>query len=141
MPQNGGWKPPLPQKRLPSAAHLLLRGVSFDYSTATLQEVYEHVTAGGIVDQGRLNSLQKCLDSDWQITQQEAELLFQINDATSQNQGHTPEWQEFFIDAITKHDVFDMTSPGEIDEPEGNWLAALIAKDGRCDSNELQLLI
>ena len=74
------------------------------------------------------------------VDRAEADMLFDINDATTGKEGHDPSWQAFFVDAIAKHVLEDETSPGEIDEEEGDWLISKIEGDGEYDANEKALL-
>lgn len=46
----------------------------------------------------------------------------------------------FFVEAIAKHLLADETSPGEVDEDEGDWLISRIEGDGEYDANEKALL-
>lgn len=95
-----------------------------DFSAATPKEVLDHIAADGIVDAAEVESLRKRLEEDWQIGQDEAELLFQINEAARQSDEHDESWGEFFSEAIARYLVFDMNTPGEVDAEEAHWLAA-----------------
>lgn len=71
----------------------------------------------------------------------EADMLFDINDATTGNVGHASSWRELFVQAISKHVLEDEVSPNEIDDDEADWLIARIEGDGKLDDNEEALLM
>ena len=80
------------------------------------------------------------LQADWQVGLEEAQLLFQINDALHQSEENAESWAEFFVDAISQFIVFDMNSPGEIDEEEASWLVDQLVQHPILDQNEEALL-
>lgn len=103
------------------------------------------VIADGIVDDDEVNMLNKVVYGEGgaggsDVDRTEADMLFDINDATSENEGHAESWQSFFVEAIAKHVLEDESSPNEIDEEEGDWLIARIEGDGTYDANETALL-
>ena len=73
------------------------------------------------------------------VDRMEADLLFEINDATEDNEGHHSSWGEFFVEAIGKHVLEDEVSPGVIDEDEGSWLLSKITAKGGDDFGPLEL--
>lgn len=77
--------------------------------------------------------------ADGAITQQEAELLFRINDAAG---GSSGEWRALFVEALTDYLVHQQHPTGYIDETNANWLLQQVAHDGRVKGpTELELLI
>jgi len=56
------------------------------------------------------------------VARSEGDLLFDINSATSEVEGHAPGWQSFFITAISDCVFGDQQSPGKVDEEEATWL-------------------
>ncbi len=72
------------------------------------------------------------------VSTEEADLLFELNDATS-GKDNAPEWQTLFVEGVSKHVLEDEDSPNEIDEPEADYLIAKVQKDGEYDTNEIVL--
>ena len=117
-----------------------------ELSDFVLDSVKAAVIADGIVDDDEVEMLKKVVygpggagGSD--VDRTEADMLFDINDATTDNEGHAASWQSFFVEAIAKHVLEDETSPNEIDEEEGDWLISRIEGDETYDSNEKALLL
>ena len=103
------------------------------------------VVADGIVDADEVEMMKTVVygaggGGGASVDRAEADMLFDINDATTGNEGHHASWQTFFVEAIAKHVLEDETSPGEIDEEEGDWLVARVEGDGEYDANERALL-
>ncbi len=116
-----------------------------EFTEFVLTSVKAAVIADGIVDSDEVDTLKKVVygsggSGGAEVDRAEADLLFDINDATTDNAGHDPSWQAFFVEAIAKHVLEDETSPGEIDEDEGDWLIGRIEGDGEYDTNEKALL-
>ena len=115
--------------------------MAFNYMTASLEEIRDHVIQDGLVDEDEVQNLQRRLYDDGVVDRDEANLLFEINDATTRSKHHAPSWQELFVKAISDHLLKDTKSPGEIDDAEGQWLVDRITTDGQCDVNERSLLV
>ena len=116
------------------------------FTDFVLDSVRTAVIADGIVDEDEVEMMKKVVyglggggGSD--VDRAEADMVFDINDATTKNEGHAASWQSFFVEAIAKHVLEDETSPNEIDEDEGDWLISRIEGDGSYDSNETALLL
>jgi hypothetical protein len=114
--------------------------MGFDYKKAKLSEICAHVTADGVIDSDEVERLRETLFADGRIDRDEADLMFDINDATTNNTGHAPSWQQLFVEAVANHILDDPSTPGIVDDTEAEWLASRIDKDGKCDENELALL-
>ena len=115
------------------------------FNTFVLGIVKKTVIADGIVDAGEVEMMKKVIygsgsGSGEGVDRTEADMLFDINDATTANEGHDSSWKDFFVEAIAKHVLDDEESPGEIDEAEGDWLIARIEGDDDYDDNEKALL-
>ena len=78
-------------------------------------------------------------ESGLAISRPEAELLFDLNDATAMEE-NAPAWRDLFVKAITMHVLFAGVSPERVDEPEARWLVERIGADGREHGNEAALL-
>ncbi len=95
-------------------------------SDATPRQILDTIASDGRVDAAEVAQLQQSFESDWVIDRAEAELLFEINRRVG-SEDNAKEWSQFFVNAITKFVVFDMETPGEVDNAEGNWLAAMLS--------------
>lgn len=114
--------------------------MTLDFSQAKPREVIDYICQDGKVDQEEIDALQAALQADWQVGREEAQLLFQINDVLHQSEENAERWAEFFVDAISQFIVFDMNSPGEIDQEEASWLVDQLVQHPILDQNEEALL-
>lgn len=73
------------------------------------------------------------------VSKSEAELLFELNQATDANSNHSS-WFELFVEAIKRHVLEDEQSPGLVDPSEARWLMRQVENDGRIDAGERSLL-
>jgi len=115
------------------------------FNTFVLASLKDAIVKDGIVDAEEVNLLKQVVYGSGgaageDVDRTEADFLFDINDATSGNEGHDPSWKSFFVEAISKHVLEDETSPNEIDEDEGDWLIKRIEGDDEYDENEKALL-
>ena len=104
-----------------------------------LESLKADILADGIIDADEAKQLTDLLYEDGEIDQEEADFLFELNDAVSGN-NNAPEWEALFIKAICDFLLEDANSPGEIDAEEADWLVAKIGADGQVDELELKLL-
>lgn len=116
------------------------------FTDFVLKAVKEAVVSDGVVDESDVDMLKAVIygtggagGSD--VDRTEADMLFDINDATTGNVGHASSWRELFVQAISKHVLEDEVSPNEIDDDEADWLIARIEGDGKLDDNEEALLM
>jgi uncharacterized membrane protein YebE (DUF533 family) len=111
----------------------------------TLDAVQAAVIADGIVDADEVEMMSKVIygtggGAGAGVDRAEADMLFAINDATTDNEGHDAGWQALFVKAIASHVLDDDVSPGAIDADEGAWLKEKIEGDGKQDANEVALM-
>ena len=104
-----------------------------------LKELKNSILADGIIDEQEVKQLREILYEDGKIDYEEAEFIFELNDAVSDKSNHES-WKTFFIDVIFDFLLKDEISPGIIDEEEAEWLIAKVTNDGQIDTNELALL-
>jgi hypothetical protein len=95
--------------------------------------------ADGVIDAAEVASLRAKLFADGVIDREEADLVFDLNDATS-GAKNDPSWQGLFVDAITAFLLADEKTPGVVDDDEAAWLISHIEKDGEFDDNEKALI-
>ena len=105
----------------------------------TLNELKVDLLADGIIDAGEVARLKEVLYEDGVIDKEEADFLFEINDAVT-DKDNDPAWEAFFIQAIADFLLKDEVSPGEIDADEAAWLVEKIGADGQVDGTEKALL-
>lgn len=106
----------------------------------TLEILKNELLADGIIDAMEVKELRAALFADGVIEADEAEFLFEINNAVSGNQNH-PSWSDLFIEAISSYLLDDENSHGEIDADEAAWLFEKINGDGMIDELERRLLL
>lgn len=105
----------------------------------TLDELKKELLADGIIDAAEVKELEEVLYEDGVIDKDEADFLFELNNAVSGKE-NAPEWKAFFVKAITSFVLEDETSPGEIDDDEAKYLYDQIKADGQIDDIEKALL-
>ena len=115
------------------------------FNSFVLESVKEAVILDGIVDKEEVEMIKKVIYGSGGgdgsgVDRNEAEMIFDINDATTKNEGHDSTWKDLFVEAISKHVLEDDKSPNEIDQEEGDWLISKIEGDGEYDANEKALL-
>jgi hypothetical protein len=106
----------------------------------TLESLKKEVLEDGIIDSLEVKEIEKLIYADGKIDQEEADFLFDLNDAVSGNE-NDESWEQLFIKAITSFVLEDEHSAGEIDEDEVAYLKAKIEGDGVIDSVEKNLLL
>jgi hypothetical protein len=102
------------------------------------------ILADGTIDEAEVTQLRTVIygtggAAGAGVDRAEAELLFELNDATSGAPNH-PSWTTLFVEAIAAHLLEDEASPGVVDEAEGAWLLEKVGADGKIDDNEKALL-
>lgn len=97
------------------------------------------VAADGVLSAEEILDLRRLGWGDGEIHRGEAEAIFAINNALSEA---SPEWVDFFVEAIGEF-VLNSTEPrGMCDEEEADWLIAAIDHDGKLESMaELEALV
>lgn len=114
------------------------------FSDFVLSSIKSAILEDGVVDLEEVQMLRRVIygaggAGGAEVDRAEAELIFELNDATSGNE-NVSEWKTFFVEAISKHVLEDEFSPNEIDDEEGDWLISKIEGDGQLDDNEKSLL-
>lgn len=105
----------------------------------TLAELKASVLEDNIVDAEEVETIRTFLFDDGKIDREEADFLFEVNDAVSGN-ANDAGWTTLFVDGISAHVLEDDNSPGEIDEDEAAYLKTQIHGDGQVDATEQALL-
>jgi uncharacterized membrane protein YebE (DUF533 family) len=105
----------------------------------SLKNLVIDIIEDGVVDADEVATLRTELYADGVIDREEADALFEINDAVSGND-NDPTWDVFFVEAISDHLLNDDVSPGEVDDDEAAWLISAVEGDGQVDGVERTLL-
>ncbi|MDM1371676.1 TerB family tellurite resistance protein [Myroides marinus] len=105
----------------------------------TLSELKNEILADGIIDANEVKELETVLFADGKIDEEEATLLFELNDAVS-GKDNDSSWSKLFVKAVSSYVLDDENSNGEIDEQEAKWLYDNIKGDGQIDDAERELL-
>lgn len=105
----------------------------------TLEELKKDLLADGIIDAAEVKELEEVLYEDGVIDKDEADFLFELNNAVS-GKANAPEWKKFFVKAITSFVLDDEHSNGEVDDDEAKYLYDQIKGDGQIDDIEKALL-
>jgi len=111
----------------------------------TLEELKTSVLEDGIVDADEAAAIKAEIysedgDEGARVSRAEADMLFDINTATSGKE-NDPAWKEVFVEGITNHVLGDEASPGAVDADEYTYLKEKIGEDGVVDDNEMALLV
>ena len=106
---------------------------------ANLEQLKKDLLADGIIDAEEVKTIKEVIYEDGKIDKDEADFLFELNDAVSGKE-NAPEWKSLFIDAIPSFMLEDEVSPNEIDDEEANYLYNQIKGDGQVDETERALL-
>ena len=102
-------------------------------------ELRKAILADGKIDEHDVMQLKKLIYEDGKIDKEEAEFIFELNDAVSGNDNHDS-WTELFVSAMSDFLLKDVNSPGVVDESEANWLLEMIQNDNSLDQTELALI-
>lgn len=106
---------------------------------ANLEQLKKELLADGIIDSEEVKTIKAVIYEDGKIDKDEADFLFELNDAVSGKE-NAPEWKGLFVDAITAFVLEDEVSPNEIDDDEAEYLYNQIKGDGQVDDTERALL-
>ena len=105
-----------------------------------LDQLKKELLADGIIDAAEVVEIKEIIYADGKIDSEEADFLFDINDAVS-GKNNDSSWTTLFVDAITSFLLEDENSPNEIDSEEATWLYNKIKSDDQIDDVEKKLLL
>jgi len=106
--------------------------------TYQFRALAEQAQADGQITAAEILGLRGDGWADGRIEPVEAEAIFVLNDHLAQR---TPEWADFFIEAITQYVLANGTPRGFVSEAQADWLINRLDRDGRVESfAELELL-
>lgn len=110
-----------------------------DFQTDPLSEIVKAILEDGIIDDTEVTQLRTRLFADGIIDKEEAEALFEINDAIK-GRANSPAWVKLFVNGIGDFLLKDEHSLGVVDDEEALWLIGKLEGDGEIDANERALL-
>ena len=101
----------------------------------SLNVLKKEVLEDGIIDAGEVKEIETVIYADGKIDREEADFLFELNDAVSGKENHKT-WKDLFVKAITSFVLDDEASNGEIDANEADYLLKQIRGDDKIDTIE-----
>jgi hypothetical protein len=103
------------------------------------RDLAAQAAADGTISPEEILILRRAGWQDGKIDADEAEAIFAVNDRI---QAPSPEWADFFVEALGEFIVHGTPPAGYVDEEKADWLMAHIDRDGRVESMaELELLV
>ena len=83
----------------------------------SLETLKKEIIEDGVIDANEVKEIETVIYADGKIDKEEADFLFELNDAVSGKDNHST-WKELFVKAISSFVLDDDGSNGEIDEDE-----------------------
>ena len=105
-----------------------------------LNELKLSILADGIIDAEEVITIKQAVYEDGKIDREEADFMFELNDAVSGKENHYT-WKDLFVKVITDHLLKDDTSYGSVDDDEADYIICKIQGDGKIDEIEKALLL
>lgn len=103
------------------------------------REIAEQAAADGAISAEDILALRRASWDNGTISMEEADAIFMVNDRIGE---HSPEWSDFFVEAIGEFIVNGIEPRGHVDDMQGEWLISRIDHNGRLESmTELELLV
>jgi hypothetical protein len=107
--------------------------------TYSFLDVAEAVKAGEPISAEHVLAARRWAWGDGGISATEAESIFELNRLAAER---SPEWVDFFVEAITEYVVNQQPPRGYIDEANAAWLQAQVDSDGKVETlAELEMLV
>lgn len=97
--------------------------------TMDLLDIAHQILEDHHISVDEVEMMRASIVADGAIDQEEAEMLFAINDAVSDGGSKCREYDQLFIEAITAFLLADEISWGVMDDTEWDWLKAMIGED------------
>lgn len=108
--------------------------MSFSFSNLA-----EAVEAGHRISAEDVLAARRLAWGDGTISEAEAQAIFELNHLSGER---SPEWVDFFVEALTEYVVNQQSPRGYVDEGNAAWLQAQVDRDGKVETRaELELLI
>lgn len=118
----------------------IIINIQKQFKMSELKALVAMVVADGIVDPEEVTRIKEVMYADGTIDKDEADAMFEINDAVTGN-NNCAEYQPMFVQILSDHVLKDEETPGVVDEEEGAYLVEKIGADGQVDDAERALLL
>jgi uncharacterized membrane protein len=105
-----------------------------------LEQIASKAIEQGFVDPEMVADIEKYYDAHSVICSDKANLLLNVNSAVRSDPRNCSAWAKLFAQAICRFVVFDLQSPGEVEEEESQWLEQYLAKEEGLSEAEVRLL-
>ncbi len=105
----------------------------------SLEQLKSEILEDGVIDAAEVKEIEEVIFDDGKIDKEEADFLFELNDAVSGKE-NDPSWSALFVRAISSFVLDDDESAGEVDDDEAKYLYEQISGDGQIDDTEMALL-
>jgi hypothetical protein len=102
-------------------------------------EMKKNILEDGVIDVTEVAAIKADVFADGVIDQNEVRDLFELNNAVS-GKDNDPSWEKLMVEAVTSYCLEDETSPGVVDQEEGDFLADMIEGDEQVDAIEVAIL-
>ena len=103
------------------------------------RDLASQAAADGTISPEEILILRRAGWQDGKIDADEAEAIFEVHDRI---EDHSPEWIDFFVEALAEYIVNGSLPLGYVDEANADWLMEHIDRDGSVDTmGELELLV
>lgn len=106
----------------------------------SLETLKKEILEDGVIDAQEVKEIETVVYADGKIDKDEADFMFDLNDAVSGKDNHSS-WNDLFVKVISSFVLDDDESNGEIDADEAAYLVSQIQGDGQIDAAEKALLL
>lgn len=103
-------------------------------------EIRNNVFSDGVIDADEVLRLEEAIYANGVVSMEAASMLFEINDAVTGNP-NAPEWEEFFIRAISDAITASEGSVGTVGPESAAFLTEHVLADDEVDSIERAMLL
>lgn len=103
-------------------------------------EIRNNVFADGVIDADEVRKLEEAVYASGVVSMESASMLFEINDAVTGNP-NAPEWEEFFIHAISDAISASEGKPGSVGSESVTFLMEHVMADDEVDQVERNMLL
>lgn len=95
------------------------------------------ILADGVIDTAEVKELHDLIFADGTVDKDEMLALCKLNEEATSS---CPEFEALYIEAAKNFALEDETTPGVIDEEEGDFLVGLFNNDGEIDAVEVAVI-
>jgi len=106
----------------------------------SILEIQNDVFSDGVIDADEVSRLEEAVYASGVVSMESASILFEINDAVTGNP-NAPEWEEFFIRAISDAITASEGEIGTIGPESVTFLIEHVLADDEVDDTEQAMLL